>query len=152
MWSIIIICQMEEELLNRNHFFHRRTDKQTAMVKPDYLQNFVGGGKQTYFPGGEIVENLPPWRSKCHGGVTFSRPLVHNFMLKFEPCQLLTLQNDRGVIFNVENDPGVIFNIENDPGSHFSTGSLFNVTATLSAFNPPVASKYPLFLATIWAF
>ena len=36
--------------------FHRRTDRQTAMVKPVYLHNFVGGGIQTYFQCGEIVE------------------------------------------------------------------------------------------------
>ena len=51
---------------------------------------------------------MTPWRSKFHGGVIFSRPLVQNLMLKFDPCQLLALKYD--------------------PGSPFSTGSLFNVT------------------------
>ena len=100
---------MEEELLYRNHFFtDKQTDKQTAIVKPVYLQNFVCGGIQTYFQYGDIVEKWPPGGQNFMAGVTFSRPVVQYLMLKFEPCQLLTLKND--------------------PGSHFSTGSLFNVT------------------------
>ena len=56
---------MEEELLYRDHFFtdgqtDGKTDRQTAMVKPVYLQNFVGGGIQTYFQYGEVVKNWPP--------------------------------------------------------------------------------------------
>ena len=50
----------------------------------------------------------PLWCQNFMVGVTFSRPFVQNLMLKFDPCQLLTLKND--------------------PGSHFPTGSLFNVT------------------------
>ena len=33
------------------------------------------------------------------GEVTFSRPLVQNLMLKFDPCQLLTLENYLGSHF-----------------------------------------------------
>ena len=56
---IIIVCQMEEELLYRNHFFtDGQTDGQrpTTMVKPVYLHNFDGGGIQTYFQCRKIVE------------------------------------------------------------------------------------------------
>ena len=55
---------------------------------------------------------ITPWMSKFHDGVTFSRPLVHILELKFNTCHLLTLKND--------------------PGSHYSTGSLFNVTPAAS--------------------
>ena len=54
------------------------------------------------------LKNDPSGSQNFMGGVTFSRPVVQNLMLEFEPCQLLALKND--------------------PGSHFSTGSLFNVT------------------------
>ena len=30
---------------------------------------------------------MTPWRSKFHGEITFSRPLVQNLMLKFDLCQ-----------------------------------------------------------------
>ena len=44
------------------------------------------------------------------GGVTFSRPVVQNLMLKFEPCQLLTLKNDPGSQFyRWKMTRGVIF-------------------------------------------
>ena len=100
MWSIIIVCQMEEELLYRNHFFtDRQTDRQAAMVKPVYIHNFVGGGIQTYFKCGEIFEKWPPRGQNFMGGVTFSRPLVQNLTSKLEPYQLLTLKNDPGSHF-----------------------------------------------------
>ena len=97
-------------------FTDGQTDGQTetAMVKPVYLHNFVGRGIHTYFQRGEIVENDLPGGQNFIGGVTFSRPLVQNLMLKFDPCQLFTLKND--------------------PGSHFSTGSLFNVTQVSHRF------------------
>ena len=77
----------------------RQMDRQPAMVKPVYLHNFVGGGIQTYFQCGKIVEKWPPGSQNFMGGVTFSRPVVQNLMLKFEPCQLLTLKNDPGSRF-----------------------------------------------------
>ena len=76
---------MEEELLYRNHFF---TDRQTAIVKPVYLQNFVFGGIQTYFNMEISLKNDPPGGQNFMGGVTFSRPVVQYVMLKYEPCQL----------------------------------------------------------------
>ena len=48
--------------------FHRRTDRwtdrQTAIVKPAYLHNFVGGGIQAYFQCDEIVEKWRPGGQK----------------------------------------------------------------------------------------
>ena len=108
MWSNIIVCQMEEELLYRKHFFtDGQTDGQTdwqaygqtSIVKPVYLHNFVGGDIQTFFNVEKSLKKWPPWRSKFHLGVTFSRSLVQNLMLEFEPCQLLTLTNDPGSHF-----------------------------------------------------
>ena len=113
MWSTIIVYQIEEELWYWNHFFtDGQTDGQTetAIVKPVYLHNFGGGGIQTYFQCGELVEKWPTWRSKFHGGVTFSRPLVQNLMLKFDPGQLLTLKTDPGShFFRWKMTLGVIF-------------------------------------------
>ena len=106
MWSIIIVCKMEEELLYRNPLFtdgqtDGQTDRQTVMVKPVYLHIFVGRGIQTYFECGEIVEKWPPppGSQNFMGGVTFSRPVVQNLTLQFEPCKLLTLKNDPGSPF-----------------------------------------------------
>ena len=88
----------------------RQTDRQTAIVKPVYLENFVYGGIQTYFQYGNIVEKWPPGGQNFMGGVTFSRPVVQYLMLKFEPCQLLTLKNDPGSHFERwKMTPGVIF-------------------------------------------
>ena len=108
--------------------FHRRTDRwtdrQTAMMKTVYLHNSIGGSILTYSQYGKIVEKWPPGGQNFMRGVTFSRPLVQNLRLKFDPCQLWTLKNDPGVIFNVEKWPGESFlTLKNDPGSHFSTGS-----------------------------
>ena len=69
---------MEEELWYRNHFFtdgqtdgqaEWRTDRQTAMVKPVYLQNFVGGGIQTYFQYWEIEIS---WRESLFHDLWFN--------------------------------------------------------------------------------
>ena len=75
----------------QNYFFHRRTDRWTcrqtdAMLKPVYLNNLFSMWRNRW--------KMTPWRSKFHGGVTFSRPLVQNLMFKFDQCQLLTLKND----------------------------------------------------------
>ena len=118
---------MEEELLYRNHFFtdgqtNGQTDRETAMVKPVYLHNFVGGGIQTYFQCGEIVEKLPPLRSNFHGGSHFFTTCGSKFNVKIWNVSA----------FNVEKLPGEsLLTLKNDPGSHFSTGSLFNVTPAL---------------------
>ena len=56
------------------------------------------------------LKNDPPGSQNFMGGVTFSRPVVHNLMLKFEPCQLLTLKNDPGShFFRWKMTRGVIF-------------------------------------------
>ena len=97
----------------------RQTDRQTTMVKQVYLHNFVGGGIQTYFQCGKIVEKLPPWRSKFHGGSHFFTTFVSKFNVKFWPVSA----------FNVKKLSGESYlMLKNDTESHFSTGSLFNVT------------------------
>ena len=96
-----------------------QTDRQTAMVKPVYPHNFVGGGIQTYFQCGEIVEKWPPWWSNFHGGSHFFTTCGSKFNVKIWTVSA----------FNVEKWPGEsLLTLKNDPGSHFSTGSLFNVT------------------------
>ena len=80
-------------------------DRQTAMVKPVYLHNFVG-----IFNVEKSLKNDPPGSQNFMGGVTFSRPVVKNLMLKFEPCQLLTLKNDPGShLYRWKMTRGVIF-------------------------------------------
>ena len=74
-------------------------DRQTAMVKLVYLQKFVGGVDKLIFNVEKSLKNDPPGSQNFMGGVTFSRPVVQNLMLKFEPCQLLTLKNDPGSHF-----------------------------------------------------
>ena len=113
----------ERGVIVQKPLFHRRTyrwtDRQTAMVKPVYLHNFIGGGIQTYFQCGEIVEKWPPWKSKFHGGSHFSTTCGSKFNVKIWTVSA----------FNVEKWPGEsLLTLKNDPGSHFSTGSLFNVT------------------------
>ena len=130
MWSIIIVCQMEEELWYRNHFFTDgqtdgqtciQRDRQTAVVKTEYLHNFVGGGMQTYFQCGEIVEKLP-LEVKISWGSNFFTTFGSKFNVKIWPVST----------FNVEKWHGESFlTLKNDPGSHFSTGSLFDVTPAL---------------------
>ena len=108
-------------------------DRQTAMVKPVYLHNFVSGGIQTYFQCGEIVEKWPPWRSKFYGGSHFFTTFGSKFNVKIWPVSA----------FNVKKWPGEsLFTLKNDPGSHFSTGSLFNVTP------PPFSFKWSFSLRT----
>ena len=52
----------------------------------------------------------PPGGQNFMGKVTFSRPVVQNLMLKFEPCQILTLKNDPGSHFSCwKMTRGVIF-------------------------------------------
>ena len=97
----------------------RQMDRQTAIVKPVYLHNFVGGGIQNFFQCGEIVEKWPPWKSKFHGGSHFFMTCGSKFNVKIWTVSA----------FNVEKWPGEsLLTLNNDPGSHFSTGSLFNVT------------------------
>ena len=118
---------MEEELLYRNHFsqMDRQMDRQTAMVKPVYFHNFVSGGIQTYFQCWEIVEKWPPMRSNFHGASHFFTTCGSKFNVKIWTVSA----------FNVEKWPGVsLLTLKNDPGSHFSTGSLFNVTPAYGVF------------------
>ena len=74
---------MEEELLYRNQnrrtdrWTDRQTDRQTAMVKPVYLQNFVGGVYKLIFNVEKSLQ-MTPLRSNFRGAVTFSRPVVQN--------------------------------------------------------------------------
>ena len=68
----------------------RQTDSHGETSIPPQLRWW---GIQTNFQCGEIVEKWPPWRSKFHGRNNFFTTLVQNLMLKFEPCQLLTLKN-----------------------------------------------------------
>ena len=89
--SCRIGVMVQKQLLHRR--IDRQTDRQPAMVKLVYVHNFIGGGIQTYFKYWKIVEKLPPGGQNCMGGVTFSRRLVQNLMLKYDPCQLLTLPN-----------------------------------------------------------
>ena len=127
---------MEEELLYRNHFFTGRTDRwtdrQKAMVKPVYLHNFVGGGIQTYFQCGEIVEKWPPWKSKFHGGSHFFTTCGSKFNVKkFEPCQLLTLKKDPGShFFRWKMTRGVIFQRGHYLMLHRNEGSIINLGVT----------------------
>ena len=110
---------MEVQILTTFSQTDRQMDRQTAMVKPVYLHNFVGGGIQSYFQCGEIVEKWPPRKSKFHGGSHFFTTCGSKFNVKIWTVSA----------FNVEKWPGESFlTLKNDPGSHFSTGSLFNVT------------------------
>ena len=79
--------------------FHRRTDmdRQTDSYGKSSIPPQLR--VQTYFQCGEIVEKWPPWKSKFHGGSHFFTICGSKLMLKFEPCQLLTLKNDPGSHF-----------------------------------------------------
>ena len=111
--SIIIVCQMEEELLYRNHFFtDGQTDGQTDSYGETsmYLHKCIGGGTQTYFQCGEIVEKWPPWMSKFHGGSHFFTTCGSKFNVKIWTVSA----------FNVEKWPGEsLLTLKNDPGSHY---------------------------------
>ena len=125
MWSIIIVCQMEEELWYRNHFFtDGQTHGQTAR-QPRWKQftstTSLAGVYKRIFNVGKSLKNAPPppWRSIFHGGSNFFTTFGSKFNTKIWPVSAFTFKNDPESHFNVA---------KNDPGSHFSTGSLFNVT------------------------
>ena len=100
----------------------RQMDRQPAIVKLVYLHNFVGGSIHTYFQFGEIVEKRPPWRSKIHEGSHFFTTFGSKFNVNIWPVSA----------FYVEKWPGEsILTLKIDPGSHFSTGSLLNVTLAI---------------------
>ena len=106
----------------KNHF--SQTDRQTdshgeSRIHPQLRWR----GYTNLFSMWRIRWKIIPMEVNVAWGVTFSRPLVQNLMLKFEPWQLLMLKM-----------PGVIFYFEKWPRSHFSTGSLFYVTPVL---DPP---------------
>ena len=65
------------------------------------------------------LKNDPPWKSKIHGGSHFFTTCGSKFNVKIWTVSA----------FNVEKWPGEsLLTLKNDPRSHFSTGSLFNVT------------------------
>ena len=81
--------------------FHRRTDEQTD--RQLWLNQYtsttsLAGVYKLIFNVEKSLKNDPPGSQNFMGGVTFS-PVVQNLMLKFEPCQLLTLKNDPGSHF-----------------------------------------------------
>ena len=59
----------------------------------------LAGVYKLIFKVEKSLKNDPHGSQNFMGGVTFSRPVVQNLMLKFEPCQLLTLNNDSGSHF-----------------------------------------------------
>ena len=66
---------------------------------------------------------MTPLWSKFHGGSHLITTFGAKFNVKIWPVSA----------FNVEKWPGEsFFKLKNDPGSHFSTGSLFNVTPAKS--------------------
>ena len=88
-----------------------RTDRQTAMVKPVYMypQNIVGGGTQTYFQCGEIVEKWP-----LEVTISWGCNFFTTFGSKFNA------QTRTASAFTVEKWPGESFlPLKNDPGSPF---------------------------------
>ena len=123
MWSIIIVCQTEEELLYRNHFFtDGQTDGQTdrQLWWNQYTSTTsLAGVYKLIFNVEKSLKNDPPWKSKFHGGSHFFTTCGSKFNVKIWTVSA----------FNVEKWPGEsLLTLKNDPGSHFSTGSLFNVT------------------------
>ena len=94
--------------------FHRWTDRQTymqtAMVKPVYLHNFVGGGIQTYFQCGEIVEKWPPRSQNFMGGSHFFTTCGSKFNVKIWTVSAFHVDKWPGEsLLTLKNDPGVIF-------------------------------------------
>ena len=99
---------LQKPLFNRRT--DRWTDRHTAMLKPVYSTTSLAGVYKLIFNVEKSLKNDPPGRQNFMGGVTFSRPVVQNLMLKFEPCQLLTLKNDLGSHFyRWKMTRGVIF-------------------------------------------
>ena len=121
MWSIIITCQMKEELLYRKHFF---TDRQMGRQTGSHGETSIPPqlswrGYTNLFSIWRNRWKMTPWKSKFHGG--------SHFFTTF------------GSKFNVEKWPGEsCLTLKNDPGSHFSTGSLFNVTPVQDGMKIPV--------------
>ena len=94
--------------------FHRRTDKWTHCRQlwwNQYTSTTSSAGVYKLISNVEkSLKNDPPGSQNFMGGVTFSWPVVQNLMLKFEPCQLLTLRNDPGShFFRWKMTRGVIF-------------------------------------------
>ena len=102
--------------------FHRRTGRQLLWNQYTSTTSLAGVYK-LIFNVEKSLKNDPPGSQNFMGGVTFSRPVVQNLMLKFGTVSA----------FNVEKWPGEsLLTLKNDSGSHFSTGSLFNVTPATS--------------------
>ena len=57
----------------------RQMDRQTAMVKPVYLHNFVGGGIQTYFNVEKSLKNDPP---PLEVKISWGESLFHDLWFK----------------------------------------------------------------------
>ena len=93
--------------------FHRRTDRWTDRQLWWNQYTSTTSLARVYkiiFNVEKSLKNYPPGSQNFMGGVTFSRPVVQNLMLKFEPCQLLTLKNDPGSHFKRwKMTRGVIF-------------------------------------------
>ena len=132
MWMIIIVCRIEAELLYRSHFF---TDRQTEWQRDETSipPQLRWRGYTNLFSMWRNRWKMTPWRSKFHGGSHFFTTFGSRFNVKIWPVSA----------FNVEKmTRGVILTLKNDPGSHFSTGSLFNVTRALFAVRLHICHTY----------
>ena len=125
MWSIITVCQKEEELLYRNLF--RQMDRQTCSYGETSIPpQLRWRGYTNLF---SIWRNRwkmtpPPWRLTFHGVSHFFTTCGSKFNVKMWTVSA----------FNVEKWPGEsLLMLKNDPGSHFAMGSLFNVTPVCSS-------------------
>ena len=121
MWSIIIVCQIEEELWYRNHLF---TDGQTDGQADSHGETSIPTplrcrGYTNLFSMWRNRWKMTPLEVKISWGSHFFKTSGSIFNVKIWPVSA----------FNVEKWPGESFlTLKNYPGSHFSTGSVFNVT------------------------
>ena len=105
----------------RNHFF---TDGQTDGQTDSHGETSIPPqlhwqGYTNLFSMWRYRWKITPWKSKFHLGSHFFTTCGSKFNIKFWTVSA----------FNVEKWPGEsLWTLKNDPGSHFSTGSLFNVT------------------------
>ena len=96
----------------------RQMDRQLWWTQYTSTTSLAGVSK-LIFNVEKSLKNDPPWKSKFHGGSHFFTTCGSKFYVKIWTVSA----------FNVEKWPGEsLLPLKNDPGSHFSTGSLFNVT------------------------
>ena len=113
----------------RNHFL---TDGQTDGQTDSYGKTSIPPklhclGYTNLFSMWRNRWKMTPWKSKFHGGSHFFTTCGSKFNVKFWTVSA----------FNVEKWPGEsLLTLKNDPGSHFSTGSLFNVTPASGRMTP----------------